>query len=72
MPVYDYKCRKCGIETEVIRTIHQTDVSPTSDETPSPKPDQERCEEHDWEKLIKGKTTVIRGPNWGYGSKGNW
>lgn len=69
MPMYRWACRHCKQEVEVVRTFADYETPPSSVDGEAgacPTPDQP----HDWERLIGGKQSVIKG--YGWGSKGNW
>lgn len=85
MPMYLWRCQKCQTSAEVLRTFDEYLVAPTEEEVGAPRPQEisgqtpnsdehtgasEPCD-HAWDREI-GKTSVIKGPSWGWGSKGNW
>ena len=67
MPVYPWKCKKCGSQRDTIRSFEDYDVPP---EEKISNPCIEGSREHDWERHIGTGQTHIHPP--GYGSKGNW
>lgn len=72
MPIYKYRCQKCDMSAEVLRTFDEYRVPPTADECIGAPPDGEDppCD-HEWEREISGKLSVSFGGGWGrYGGKG--
>lgn len=66
MPIYSYKCKKCGKMTEILRSFDDSGVPPDK---------CEHCDNDDpkeFDKKIGKNVTVVAGGNWGSGSKGNW
>jgi predicted nucleic acid-binding Zn ribbon protein len=67
MPIYDWKCERCGAEEITVASMDESDVPPkTETET--------RCgevESHDW-KRVPPKVAVRYGAGWGGRQKGNW
>lgn len=72
MPMYDWKCSKCGGKVAVLRTFDDYQVPPGAEDESGIKLLEEvkkkrKCK-HKWERVI-GSGSVVRGPGWG--SKGN-
>lgn len=71
MPIYDWSCKKCGTAVPVIRSFAEYEVPPSDEEVR----DAPVCNEgtaHVFVRVIGGKQTVLKGPNWGWGKKGSW
>lgn len=71
MPMYQYECTQCGVETEVLRSFSQYEKPPTDEETPQVTRETEKKCNHSWTRIIGGKQSLIRGPGW-RGAKGYW
>lgn len=70
MPIFDYKCRKCNLEVDVLRSISESDKPPVEGEGEEVTKDCPQAP-HEWRKQIKTKITVQKGWGWG-GGKGHW
>jgi hypothetical protein len=74
MPIYQYRCKTCGTDAEVIRSLADSEVVPTAaEEDPTTRyhGHQDACADgHAWEKLL-GVVKTIKGRSWGRG-KGHW
>lgn len=68
MPTYDYQCSKCEETVSLIRSMADSDVAPTKEETPAKST---KCKKHKWKKIMLGAPAKRLGPNWGSG-KGNY
>lgn len=59
MPIYDYRCRKCSKETEIVRTVMDRD---------QPLPDSmvTGCSDgnHEYVRVIKGVNFQLLGGGW--------
>jgi len=53
MPIFDFKCKKCGYLFE--KTVRTADTVP---------PDCPKCNEPDTTKLIGASTFILKGENW--------
>ena len=67
MPMYKYKCEKCGGSTEVIRSFIEYEVPPDEEEFPT-KEGEDTCT-HEWGRVIGIPGVTFKG-NWS--GKGNW
>lgn len=63
MPMYDWKCEKCGKWESTVYPVDERD-------TPPDEKEKDGCT-HEWKRHISGKQAVTKGRNWGAG-KGNW
>jgi hypothetical protein len=64
MPLYDWKCEKCGKWESTVYPIEERDTAPDE------KHSQDGCD-HAWERKMSGKQAMIKSARWGMG-KGNW
>jgi hypothetical protein len=85
MPLYQYKCKHCKANLDVLRTFDEYQIPPTSEEeveagsamclpagVTDPDPSEYRYQApHEWERHISGNTTILKSAAWG-GGKGNW
>lgn len=71
MPLYQYRCKKCKRSLEILRQFAEFDVPPQAEEVATNDPSLPECPEHEWERLIGGNQSIVKGWNWG-GGKGNW
>lgn len=69
-PLYCWEDKKTDRKLEVMRAFAEYEEIPTREEC-SGWTDEE-YQAAVWERLIYGTQRMVRGPNWGYGSKGNW
>lgn len=76
MPIYTFLCSECKGEMDVIRTMAESDLPPSTDEEIIPA-EGSVCavNKHQWTKIIKGAPGKKYGPSWGYvkgyGYRGN-
>lgn len=70
MPLYRWENKATSKEVEVLRSFADYENIPTREEC-SQWTDEEYAAAV-WDRLIAGNQRVIRGDNWGPGSKGNW
>ena len=65
MPIYEWKCRNCGKEIEVTRSMVDRDLAP---EEPCPQ-----CASYsDWNRILSTATFNLVGGDWastGYGTR---
>lgn len=59
MPLYDWQCEKCKKVTNTIVPMAESHVPPE-------EPKDEKCEAHDWKKVILSPPQKAYGANWGY------
>lgn len=71
MPVYKYRCGKCGAALEVIRDLYEWDIPPTTEEWEMGQQGAVSDCSHADSKRELGRFMLTRGETWG-GSKGNW
>jgi putative FmdB family regulatory protein len=70
MPMYTYRCEKCGEQVDLIQP-HDQQAPPTTDDAPTPcEAGRNEGAAHTWTKVIHAPN-VARGAGWG-GGKGNW
>jgi predicted nucleic acid-binding Zn ribbon protein len=60
-PIYNFICETCNEETEIIRSIKDSDSTPTEDEAKEKEP----CgKQHKWKKIIKYAPEKAYGAGW--------
>jgi putative FmdB family regulatory protein len=71
MPLYNYHCKKCELDVEVLRSFAEYEQVPEPEEfIPKAKAKQKKCK-HQWERLLGSDIRAFRGANW-KGAKGYW
>ena len=75
MPLYNYKCKRCGETREVLRNFKDYQVPPEPEgcliERSEDQDENTNSSLHKWERYITGDLTITKGDSWG-GGKGNW
>lgn len=69
-PLYTYEDQATKKRLEVIRTIHESDDTPTFEEALEAGFSEYEYDNATWKKLIGGKINAVRSPSWG--KKGHW
>jgi hypothetical protein len=72
MPLYTWKDERTGKTVEVLRDFEDYATPPTEEEAAEAGFENKEHYMAEWSRLVQGGQKVTRGPNWGYGSKGNW
>lgn len=70
MPLYEWHCAKCKKSIDVLRSFDEYENPPTADDLSS-SPAAAECNHH-WSRKVGGNQAVVKGPGWGYRSKGSW
>lgn len=65
MPLYTWEDTNTKKRVDVLRSFAEYENPPTEEEAPD-------IENPEWVRVIGDKIALTRGPNWGWGSKGNW
>lgn len=72
MPMYLYQDERTGTKVEVIRSLSDSDALPTETEASEAGMIPKDYVLATWRRVIQGGISVMKGPGWGHGSKGNW
>lgn len=68
MPTYSYRCKKCNKTVDVIRTMNEFDIPPSTDEFPI----EETCDHAETERVLLSAPKKAYGDGWGSDRKGNY